>query len=806
MGKVAVEHIFNGITTGTTTYDPNLTMIGSLLRQYSGTSSSDFYVSAKPSAMINIPEYVATAFMPFVYQYSENIYWVFVVSQATNFVTRAVSLFEFDATKTSSSEALTPKGFITIQGLLTPGNKTSRGLRVYVYRHRTGTVSTVGNTTTINGNGTAFVDERIASGARIAFGTTASTSNNQWYEIQSINSNTGLTLNSAITLSAGTPYVIEEIRVLLLMTSATSYAGGLYLIKGLNYSTFSPGGTTIPEVFPSTADNIRAAYPLRDLEPRLLTSVSITSPSVFTLANHGFRVTDTLLFTSTALPTGLATNTQYYVTSATTNTFQVSTSIGGTPINVTAGVATGHTVHSFMTLNGFGVAADEPVSNTEHNVFILNLENTATAVRMVKLNVRAPLTGITYPTPVSFSGGSIGSYVLRTAPLTITGSLALTTNGFNNGRMFTVNHGTAAGIKSVYFVTSNRVYRCSESNLIDNGSSWLNDQMLEIPPGGASNLVYTTTGALGSVDYSSTIDRLLIPTTTNRFGTYTAKFEANTQGYDKIFGANLNRYKFITTPPSTTDGLFPQASVTIWSEGGYFFCVPNISTSGLNWLLVFPGAMDGFYSSDTNQYVITPKIATPNAESFYRVYVEHSEYNGTYQLGFPPESYRVYFRTTGIDDNSGSWIEVPEGGNLSPYSPSTHIQFKIQFDILGEVCAPAKIYGITVLYNDFTTDQHYQPSVKYSDYVNKRFAWWFGTAWGTTVPTLRVRLYDANNNNLLVDDNTASPSGTFEKSTDGGSTWGAYDTTDRANATTYIRYTPASLADNIKVKFILTQL
>ena len=78
MGKVAVEHIFNGITTGTTTYNPNLTMIGSLLRQYSGASSSDFYVSAKPSAMINIPEYGnAASIMPFVYQYSENIYWVF---------------------------------------------------------------------------------------------------------------------------------------------------------------------------------------------------------------------------------------------------------------------------------------------------------------------------------------------------------------------------------------------------------------------------------------------------------------------------------------------------------------------------------------------------------------------------------------------------------------------------------------------------------------------------------------------------------------------------------------------------------
>ena len=83
--------------------------------------------------------------------------------------------------------------------------------------------------------------------------------------------------------------------------------------------------------------------------------------------------------------------------------------------------------------------------------------------------------------------------------------------------------------------------------------------------------------------------------------------------------------------------------------------------------------------------------------------------------------------------------------------------------------------------------------------------WWFGSAWGSTVPTLRIRLYDANNNNLLVDDNTLTPSGTFEKSTNDGVNWSTYDTSDRINSTTYIRYTPASLADNIKIKFLLTQ-
>lgn len=56
---------------------------------------------------------------------------------------------------------------------------------------------------------------------------------------------------------------------------------------------------------------------------------------------------------------------------------------------------------------------------------------------------------------------------------------------------------------------------------------------------------------------------------------------------------------------------------------------------------------------------------------------------------------------------------------------------------------------------------------------------------------------------LLVTDNTTSPTGTWEKSTD-GTTWGSYNSTDRGNDTTYIRYTPASIADNVVARPLLT--
>lgn len=708
MSKVAVEHVFNGVTTAITEYNPNVTSLGSGIKQYSGSNSDDFYVSTFPSSIFNIPEVaVGSMFMPHVYQWSEDIYWVFMASNAGAAVTRNLTLFEFN----KSNSTITYKGFVTLPGTTIIGNKTVRSLRGLVYEHTTGTVSTTGTTSIISGSSTEFQTERIASGARIGFGSTDPTQVTQWYEIDTISSNTSLTINGSVNLSGGTSYVIEEIRLLVGISNATTTSGGLYLLKGLNYSTFQSAGTTITE---ASVDNVRGTYRLIDAATSTLISI-------------------------------------------------------------------------------MGSATNDETSKTEHIVYVLNSDS-ATTVRIHKFNIRASLSTIT-------SASTTDAWLYKTQAVTVTGTITTV----NNGRSFTVNHGSASGINSVWFATSTRIYRCTETDILSNSSSFISDFMIETPPGGTSS--FLATAGMSQVDYTESLDRIFIPTSSQRFGIYIAQYNTSPlTSFEKIFGSNQNRVKTSLTASGTVDGLFPTATTTIWSEDGYLFVVPNITTSGLNWLYIFPFIADGYYSSTTNQRVITPKLSTLGASQFYRVYVEHSEYLGNYNLGFPGESYRIYWRTTGIDDNTGAWTEVNPDGDLSSVLANDYIQFMIELDVFGEVCVPQKIYSICCLYDNFTTDSHYQPSIKFSDYINKRFAWWFGTAWGTTVPNLRVRLYDADNNNLIVDDNTENPSGTFEKSTDGGVTWTAYNNSDRSNSNTYIRYTPASIADNIKVKFLLTEL
>lgn len=79
-------------------------------------------------------------------------------------------------------------------------------------------------------------------------------------------------------------------------------------------------------------------------------TVTIATPGVFTATAHGLSNGDTLILeTDGALPTGLSVDTQYYVVSATTDTFQVSATSGGSAINTT-GSQSGN--HAFLKTSG----------------------------------------------------------------------------------------------------------------------------------------------------------------------------------------------------------------------------------------------------------------------------------------------------------------------------------------------------------------------------------------------------------------------------------------------------------------------
>jgi len=785
----AVEYVFTGVTGSISgSYSSDIAMMGSLFRQYTGILSTDNYVSVPPPLLSNNLEATLQSFyMPHVHQWSSNIYWIFSGSNATAAVTRNISIHEYNST----THTIIWKGFITLSGTTIAGVKTIRGLRSFVSTHISGTVSTSGSSTTITGSGTGFISEGVGVGARIGFGTTSSNAISTWYEISAIASDTSLTISAPVDIS-NSSYVIEEIRIAISCTNATLYNGGIHLIKGLNYGTFAAGGTTIIEA--STTDNIRASYLLRDRANQTCT-ITVATPGVVGATAHGLVAGDLISFSTTGtIPTSATVNTTFYVsaTGLTSDAFQFAATLGGASVNTTGSSTGTHTLYSGGLNIGMGIPSDDFVSHTEHSVYFLNGDSSA-AVRISKFNLRAPLTVV--------GGISTSAFTFKTLSLATVGTM----RQINNGRISTINHGAAAGVKSLYFVTSSRIYRVAVSNITENNATWISDFMLENPPGTITTNLATS--AIDQIDYSSTIDRFLIATTlAGRHGIYISQYDAASSQFEKIIGQINNRTKLTTSDTGSTDGMFLAASMTMWSEGGILFGMPNIVTTGLNWVGVFYIGADGYYSSTTNQFLITPKMATTDASQIYRAYIQTNHYAGSINLGYTPEPIRLYYRTTGIDDNSGPWTETISG-DLSAASPGSYIQFRILIETLGEFCVPRKIYSICCTYENGAAnsqDSHYLSSADLSSKLTKTFAWKHSVAFGSTVPTLRIRLYNAITDGLLDDDDSVTQSGTWEKSVDGGSNWISYNSTDKGNDITFIRFTPASIPDNVQVKALLT--
>lgn len=74
-------------------------------------------------------------------------------------------------------------------------------------------------------------------------------------------------------------------------------------------------------------------------------TVTVASPAVFTVTTYNYAVNDIVYLSTTgALPTGLTPATAYYIVSVSGNTFQVSTTQGGTAINTTGTQSGTHSI------------------------------------------------------------------------------------------------------------------------------------------------------------------------------------------------------------------------------------------------------------------------------------------------------------------------------------------------------------------------------------------------------------------------------------------------------------------------------
>lgn len=519
------------------------------------------------------------------------------------------------------------------------------------------------------------------------------------------------------------------------------------------------------------------------------TSITLSSSAGTISSGTSYVIEDIIILTSTTNAT--ATNGGLYVAKGIRP--EIFTS-GGTTIPAATTVDNIRAVYwladasTVTNTTAAGAAIGTRTSWTDQRTYVLNVTGAAAYV----YNFRAALT--------LTAGKDTTTNIIKTGNQAATGTLSQT----NNGRIGTLSHGPGSGIESLYFVTTTRVYRSSISAITNGSTTWQTDTMVEIPPG--STTTYLASGAMTSCEISSGIDRLVI-TTSGASGvrSYVTQYNTTSNPFDHIFLVDDKQQDQST---SDSGGVAHPAILaspfSIWSEAGILYLARVGTTAAINQLYTLPIGAHWNYSINNSELLVTPKFDISDSSKLYNLYVNDIERLGTDTFSLATEPYKMYYRTSGISDNSGSWNLLDDSGDLSGVS-GTEIQFAFSFKIIGTTCIPSRIMGLSLIYEDKSTDGHYQPSVANSSITSNIFAYRQSILWSSNIPNMRIRLYNAVTGSLILDDDiTSSAYGTWEYSSNNGTSWNAWlNTADVVG--NYIRYTATSLPGSTRIKALLTQ-
>lgn len=409
---------------------------------------------------------------------------------------------------------------------------------------------------------------------------------------------------------------------------------------------------------------------------------------------------------------------------------------------------------------GFGLD-DVSSDNLTQNCYVL--DGSSTTAKFYVYNVKKALT--------LSSGVDTTAYQYATGAQAVIGNVSQ----IHNCRIGTLKHGAGNGVKSLYFTTTTRLYRCALSGITTGSTTFLNDAMLEIPTGSVNT--YPATAAMSNLEIFDSLDRIgWFSSGATAFRHYITRYRTDSSQLDYIWLGDTKAQH-----QAASDGNaypYPSTDSTVmssWGEGGMVFLSRHGTTAALNQIYVVPlGAQMGFQSDGAPYNVyITPAISTPNASSYTRVIVNSATLLGNAALGVTPEGFVIYYRTSGITDNTGTWLQVPIDGDLSGVAAASSIQFKFEFRIISITCVPGRIFNVGVAY---TTSASIQPELRWNmddSSSSDGTVGFYQTTLFSTLPTvLQIDYYRSDTNaNVLSQQSGSTTNGVFEYWN--GSSWTA---------------------------------
>ena len=430
-----------------------------------------------------------------------------------------------------------------------------------------------------------------------------------------------------------------------------------------------------------------------------------------------------------------------------------------------------------------GIAIDAMTSWTAQNVYCLNTPSAGNAQIQLN-NFRAAMTSIV-------SGRDQGgTFQYNTGTQAVTGNISQT----HNFVLCTPGSGGGPrnGVKSVFWTTATRIYSAIVSNITNGTVYFESGSSPEAPPG--TTTTYAATGALASIAYDSLMDRFLVFSTAAS-GTrhYCTQYREDTGQWDRIILADTKQ-----TNQSTEDSTAAIVPTTVAAAplavclNGMTYLMTTGTTAITNWLFNIPFAADweyagyGAYPETSNCCVVTPAMSTSQFASFVAGYFNEVAVIGgptnpvlgrtATNLGTEPGAVRLYYRTnvgsSGSSDNGGTWQLLDYSGLMSNIAASSQVQARLEFRVLNSAF-PSRVTRVCFEGTGSASITNFQFSQKNTSLSNKQFAFRQAVAFGANT-TLYIRIYDAVLNSLLVTDTTSSPTGVWQYSTNGGTSWSVF--------------------------------
>jgi hypothetical protein len=388
--------------------------------------------------------------------------------------------------------------------------------------------------------------------------------------------------------------------------------------------------------------------------------------------------------------------------------------------------------------------------------YVYCTEGAATSLQIYRYNIRTPLT----PTA--------GAFILTGSDIVVTGSQTVTGNisQANNGRVATLAHGPGNGIPSLYLFTASRILRVPLANVIAGNVIFVADSMSEVAPGGSNTNLLNST--FTSFDVANSLDKLVITGATSTGTIFVTDYYTGGQQIDRRAGAVASQVP--SAQRDTDSPIFVHnvgnGTPFIWVEDGWLFWVySQATTANVNALTVYPLAADSEFQNDVPNRIIAPKISLGDTPAkFYRVLVNAMENLGDHSMGVSPDAYRIQVRTSGINDNSGAWLDVPQSGDLSGVSTAAEIQFAFLFRTAGVIMLPARILALGLIYEtEDSLPSQYRWNFADFNQSNGTFAWVQANLFGTSLPVHTIQVYRADTNALvLTQQSSGTTNGVFQ--------------------------------------------